>query len=85
MTQIGNVRLYDDRSHDSEPVHCLNNMKDTANELNDGGLSSIEKCSHIYHTSCIKAWSDVTNSCPSANLDLLYCLCFKLIVVVYLI
>ena len=55
----------DDRSHDSEPCPiCLNNMKDTANELNDGGLAVLEKCSHIYHTSCIKAWSDVTNSCP---------------------
>ena len=50
---------------DSEPCPiCLNNMKDTANELNDGGLAVLEKCSHIYHTSCIKAWSDVTNSCP---------------------
>ena len=57
--------ICDDRNHDSEPCPiCLNNMKDTASELNDGGLVVLEKCSHVYHTNCIKAWSDVTNSCP---------------------
>ena len=43
---------------------CLNDMQDDTNKLNDDGLAVLDNCKHIYHISCIKAWSDVTNTCP---------------------
>ncbi len=52
-------------SYEGEPCPiCLNNMEDTNHALNEDGLAVLESCKHIYHISCIKAWSDVTNTCP---------------------
>ena len=52
-------------SYEGEPCPiCLNNMEDTNHSLNEDGLAVLENCKHVYHISCIKAWSDVTNTCP---------------------
>lgn len=48
---------------------CLENYKEGDNVC----MSRNEKCSHVFHLSCIKGWLMTCNSCPMCRTDYLQC------------